>query len=82
MDKKSLYVVTLVIVGRVSLTIDTFVLGYSETHDEAINLLQNEYDRLCKLGYEPSRFSHNKWGWIYTGCYVISKVEINIAKAI
>lgn len=82
MNKESLYVVTQVLISSVSLTIDTFVLGYSETLDEAINLLQNEYDHLCKLGYEPSRFSHNKWGWIYTGYYVISKVEINIAKAI
>lgn len=82
MEKKSLYVVTQAVLGRFSQTVDTFVLGYSETYDEAFGLIQNEYDRLCKLGYEPSRFSHNQRGWVYLGEYVISTVEIHIAKAV
>lgn len=82
MEKKSLYVITQAVLGRFSQTVDTFVLGYSETHDEAVSFMKNEYDRLCKLGYEPSRFSRNQRGWVYKDEYVISTVEIHIAKAV
>ena len=51
MASKTLYVVTLTDVSLVSQSVNVFVLGYSEELDDAKNFLKNEYDSLCKLGY-------------------------------
>ena len=52
MANKTLYVVTLTDVGLVSQSVDTFVLGYLEELDDVESYLKNEYDSLCKLGYD------------------------------
>ena len=82
MKKKSLYVVTQATVGRFLLTIDTFVLGYAKTYAEAINLMLSEYERLCKLGYEQSWFSHNERGFTYQSDFIKTTVEVHIANAV
>ena len=82
MAKKSLYVVIQTVVGRVSLSVETFILGYSEELNEAKKLLKNKYDRLSELGYDTSRFEHTKRGWMYKSDYVINKFEIQIATSI
>ena len=79
MTKKSLYVVTQTVVGLVTQSVDTFVLGYLEELDDVKNFLKNKYDRLCKLGYDTSRFEHTKIGLIYKSDYVINKFEIHVA---
>ena len=82
MVKKSLYVVTKTIVGRVSLTTDTYVLGYSNSREEAINLLLSEYEKTYELEYDPSKFVHNEIGWTYKSDFIITSVEIHVAIAI
>ena len=79
MASKTLYVVTLTDVGLVSQSVDTFVLGYSEELDDAKNFLKNEYDSLCKLGYDASCFEHTKIGLIYKSDYRIKKYELHVA---
>ena len=79
MANKTLYVVTLTDIGLVSQSVDTFVLGYLEELDDAKNYLKNEYDSLCKLGYDTSRFEHTKIGLIYKSDYRIKKYEIHVA---
>ena len=79
MASKTLYVVTLTVVGLVTQSVDTFVLGYSEELDDAKNFLKNQYDELCKLGYDTSRFEHSKIGLIYKSDYVMHKYEIHVA---
>ena len=79
MINKTLYVVTQTVVGLVTQSVDTFVLGYLEELDDVKNFLKNKYDRLCKLGYDTSRFEHTKIGLIYKSDYVINKFEIHVA---
>ena len=78
MAKKTLYVVTQTVVGLVSQSVDTFVLGYLEELDDVKNFLKSKYDSLCKLGYDTSRFEHTKIGLIYKSDYVINKFEIHV----
>ena len=79
MASKTLYVVTLTVVGLVTQSVDTFVLGYLEELDDVKNYLKNKYDSLCKLGYDTSRFEHTKTGLIYKSDYTIKKYEIHVA---
>ena len=79
MANKTLYVVTQTVVGLVTQSVDTFVLGYLEELDDVKNFLKNKYDRLCNLGYDTSRFEHTKIGLIYKSDYVINKFEIHVA---
>ena len=79
MASKTLYVVTLTDVSLVSQSVNVFVLGYSEELDDARNFLKNEYDSLCKLGYDTSRFEHSKIGFIYKSDYRIMKYELHVA---
>ena len=51
MANKTLYVVTQTVVGLVTQSVDTFVLGYLEELDDVKNFLKNKYDRLCNMGY-------------------------------
>lgn len=81
MEKKSIWVVTLVVVRRVSLSVDTYALGWFNSFDEATSFLEIEYSRLCRLGYEPSRFLRNGCGWTYMSEFVMSQVIICLATA-
>lgn len=78
MDKKSLFIVTQTIVGLVSYTIDTYVIGYSENKDVAERILRDEYVHMTKLGYDIS-FNPTNWVMYYESEYVKCKYQIKIA---
>lgn len=78
MEKKSLFIVTQTIVGLVSHSIDTYVIGYSENKDVAERILRDEYVHMTKLGYDMS-FSPAKWMMYYESEYVKCKYQIKIA---
>lgn len=78
MEKKSLFIVTQTIVGLVSNSIDTYVIGYSENKDIAERILRDEYVRMTKLGYNMS-FSPADWMMYYESDYVKCKYQIKIA---
>ena len=78
MEKKSLFIVTQTIVGFVSHSIDTYVIGYSENKDVAERILRDEYVHMTKLGYNVS-FSLANWMMYYESEYVICKYQIKIA---
>ena len=76
MEKKNLYVVTQTIVGLDALSVDTFVLGYSEELEGAKSILKYKYDKLCEMGYDQKLFKHEKWTWCYKSESVIIMAEI------
>lgn len=76
MEKKNLYVVTQTIVGLDELSVDTFVLGYSEELEGAKSILKYKYNKLCEMGYNPKLFKYGKWTWCYKSESVILKAEI------
>ena len=78
MEKKSLFIVTQTIVGLVSHSIDTCVIGYSENKDVAERILRDEYVSMTKLGYDLS-FSPSNWTMYYESEYVKCKYQIKIA---
>ena len=78
MGKKSLFIVTQTIVGLVSNSIDTYVIGYSENKDVAERILRDEYVHMTKLGYDLS-FSPSNWTMSYESEYVKCKYQIKIA---
>lgn len=80
MEKKSLFVVTQTIVGLDTLSVDTFVLGYSEELEGAESILKYKYDKLCEMGYEQKLFKHGKWTWCYKSERVIIMAEILFAQ--
>lgn len=80
MEKKTLYVVTQTIVGLHTLSVDTFSIGHTEELYTAKKLIEEEFNKLLKLGYEQSRFEFSKRGFRYKSDYVISIVEMLISK--
>ena len=78
MEKKSLFIVTQTIVGLVSHSIDTYVIGYSENKDVAERILRDEYANMVKLGYDMV-FKHAGWEMSYKSEYVECKYQIKIA---
>lgn len=81
MRKKNFWVVTQVVVGRVSFSIETYVLGCFDSFNEAKCCLEDKYIKLCKLGYETSKFARNDWELTYKSEFVILQVVINHATA-
>ena len=79
MEKESVWVVTYVAVGRVSLSVTTYALGWFNSLNEAKSCLENEYKELCTQGYEPSKFEHGELGWTYKSDYIITQVIISLA---
>ena len=81
MEKKCLFVVTQTIVGLVSHSIDTYVIGYSEDRDVAERILQDEYVNMVKLGYDML-FKRSTWEMSYKSQYVACKYQIKVAISI
>lgn len=81
MGKKNFWVITQVVVGRVTYSIDTYTIGYFDNFDKAKDFLKKKYNRLCNIGYEPSRFSHKDWGWTYKNDSFVEQVVISLATA-
>ena len=81
MRKKNFWIITQVVIGRVSYSIDTYNLGYFYSFDKAKSFLEEKYNRLCNIGYEPSRFSHNDWGWTYKSETFVEQFVISLATA-
>lgn len=79
MEKKNIWVVTNVVIGRVTLSVNTYALRWFDNLDDAKSFLENECKRLCKIGYEPSKFAHFDWGWSYESDYTITQVAISLA---
>ena len=79
MEKKCVWVVTNVVVGRVTLSINTYALRWFDDIDEAKKFLEDEYRNLCEQGYEPSRFTFSYMGWTYKGDYTVTQRMINLA---
>ena len=83
MRKKNVWVVTQVIVGRVSFTVDTYVIGWFHSLNEAKRFIEEEYKKLYKLSSnEPSTISRNDRGLTYKSEYVISQIVINRATGV
>lgn len=80
MEKKKLYVITQTIVGLDTLSVDTFPIGHTENLYIAKKLIEDELDKLLKLGYKNSRFEFTKRGFIYKSDYVVSIIEMLISK--
>lgn len=78
MEKKTFYVVTQTIVGLISNSIDTYVIGYTECKDRAESVLRNEHDYMTKLGYEML-LTTTGWEITYKSEYVLCKYNIKIA---
>lgn len=81
MEKESFWVVTQVVVGRVTLSVNTFTLGWFNDFNEAKRFIEDEYKRHCTEGCEPSKFTHSDWGWTYKSKFFISQVMISLATA-
>lgn len=79
MEKKCVWVVTNVVIGRVTLSVNTYALRWFDDLNEAKSFLKNEYRRLCTIGYEPSKFAHSDLGWSYESDYTITQVVISLA---
>lgn len=79
MEKESVWVVTRVIIGRVTLSVDTYAIGWFNSLNEARSFLEKEYERIITIGCEPSKFEHSDWGWTYKSDYIISQVVISLA---
>lgn len=80
MEKKNFYVVTLTIVSLATLSVDTFPFGHTEDLYIAKKLIEDEFNKLLKLGYEKSRFEFTKRGFIYKSDYIVSIIEMLISK--
>ena len=78
MEKKSLFIVTQTIVGLVSHSIDTYIIGYSESKDIAERILRDEYFNMVKLGYDML-VRHTGWEMSYKSESVVCKYQIKIA---
>lgn len=81
MRKKNFWVITQVVIGRVSYSIDTYNLGYFNSFDKAKSFLEEKYNRLCNIGYEPSGFLRNDWGWTYKSETFVEQYVISLATA-
>ena len=79
MAKKSLYVVTQAVVGLVTQSVDTFVLGYSEELNDAKSILKTEYNRFCKSGYDIELFDLDRCKLYCKYETLIVKSEIHVA---
>ena len=79
MEKKSVWVVTNVVIGRVTLSVDTYALRWFDDLDEAKRFLEDKYRSLCEQGYEPSRFTFRYMGWTYKDDYIVSQTVISLA---
>ena len=79
MEKKCVWVVTNVVIGRVTLYVNTYSLRWFDDLDEAKRFLEDEYRSLCEQGYEPSRFTFRCMGWTYKDDYIILHREISLA---
>ena len=79
MEKKSVGVVTNVVIGRVSFSVNTYALRWFDDLNEANSFLENEYKSLGAQGYEPSGFERNVWGWTYKSEFLVSQVMISLA---
>ena len=79
MEKKSVWVVTRVVIGRVTLSVNTYALRWFDDFSEAVSFLEDEYESFCKNGCEPSKFEHCEWGWTYKSDYIISQLVISLA---
>ena len=82
MAKKSLYVVTQTVVGLVTQSVDTFVLGYSEELNDAKCILKEEYNIHRNLGYDIELFDLDRWKLYCKHETLIVNAEIHIAKNI
>ena len=80
MERKTLYVVTQTIVGLATLSVETFPIGHTEDLYVAKKLIEDEVDKLLKLGYEKSRFEFNKRGFRLKSDYVVSIVEMLVSR--
>ena len=81
MERKSLYVVTQTIVGLVSHSIDTYVIGYTDDQIVAERILRDEYDRMVKLGYDML-FNITGMEMSYKSEYVACKYQIKIIRSL
>lgn len=79
MKKKGLYVITQTIIGLVSHSVDTNVIGLTKDKDVAKRILREEYDRMAiKLGNEYL-FETTDWEVSCKSEYVVCKYQIKIA---
>ena len=81
MEKKSVWVVTNVVIGRITLSVITYGLRWFDDIDEAKRFLEDEYRSFCEHGYEPSRFTFHHMGWTYKDDYMVSQYVISLAIA-
>lgn len=79
MEKKSFWIVTRVVIGRITLSVNTNALRWFDDIDEAKSFIENEYNKICTLGYEPSKFTHSYMGWTYKDDFEILQVVISLA---
>lgn len=79
MEKESVWVVTQVVIGRITLSVNTYALRWFDSLNEAKSFIENEYNRLCTLGYKPSKFAHSDMGWTYKDDFEILQVMISLA---
>ena len=82
MEKKSVWVVTRVDIGLVSLSVKTYALRWFDSINEAKSYLEIEYEWLCGQGCEPSQFTHSDMGCTYKDEYIMSQVMISLALGI
>lgn len=82
MAKKSLYVVTQTVVGLVTQSVDTFVLGYSEELDDAKSILKEECNIHRNLGYDIELFDLDRCKLYCKYETLIVKSEIHVVKNI
>lgn len=79
MEKKSFWIVTDVVIGRITLSVNTYARRWFNSIDEAKSFIEDEYNRLCTLGYEPSKFEHSDMGWTYKDDFQILQMVISLA---
>lgn len=79
MEKKSFWIVTKVEIGRITLSVNTYALRWFDSLDEAKSFIENDCNRLCTLGYEPSKFTHSDMGWTYKDDFEILQEVISLA---
>lgn len=79
MEKESYWVVTRVIVGRITFSVNTFALRWFDSLDEAKSFIENECNRLCTIGYKPSKFKHGNMGWTYEDDFQILQLVVSLA---
>lgn len=79
MAKKILYVVTQTVVGLVSQSVETSVLGYSEELNDVTSILRQEYNRFSKSGYDVELFDLDRRKLCCKRETLIVKCEIHVA---